>query len=341
MPRTRISVLIALLLSVCAAPGFSADEDVDDSLGQLPEFKLEGVNGQAFDSEQRLRDVAAVITFWRVDQEPSVRILKDLNQLYDEVSKKEIVIVSIVSGGVERSPVDGVMKELGIAFPVLLDPDRRVYGAFGGIVSPSTWFVDRSGVVVDAYPGHRRDFLRVARANVEFLRGRIGEAEREGTVHTRRPPISEKDKDFAGVQTRHRFATRLLEKGQRKAAVKQLRMAWEGDPPLVEAGVELGLLLLEETRDTEALEILERASELAPDDPLASGARAVALIRLGQVQVGADLLRQALQQPVGEPLLYYEMAKLSERSDEPDEARRYYRKGLELMLADRAARRRE
>lgn len=341
MPRARISVIIALLLSVCTAPGFSADEDVDDALGQLPEFKLEGVDGQTFDSEQRLRDLAAVITFWRVDQEPSVRILKDLNQLYDEVSKREIAVVSIVAGGIERPLVDGVVKELGIAFPVLLDPDRRVYEAFGGIVSPSTWFVDRSGVVVDAYPGHRRDFLRAARANVEFLRGRIDETEREETVHARRPPISGKDKDFAGGQTRHRFATRLLEKGQRKAAVKQLRMAWEGDPPLVRAGVELGLLLLEETRNAEALEILDRAVELAPDDPLASGARAVALIRLGQVEAGADLLRHALQQPVGEPLLYYEIARLSERSDEPDEARRYYRKGLELMLADRAARRRK
>jgi len=70
------------------------------------------------------------------------------------------------------------------------------------------------------------------------------------------------------------------------------------------------------------------------------GVRAVALIRLGQVEAGADLLRNPLQQPVGEPLLYYEMARLSERSDEPDEARRYYRKGFELMLADRAARRR-
>jgi len=42
---------------------------------------------------------------------------------------------------------------------------------------------------------------------------------------------------------------------------------------------------------------------------------------------------------VGEPLLYYEMARYSERSDAPNEARRYDRQGLELMLANRSARR--
>ena len=108
---------------------------------------------------------------------------------------------------------------------------------------------------------------------------------------------------------------------------------------MVEAGVTLGLLMLEDARDAEALAIFERVAELGYADPLASGARGVALIRLGREQEGAELLRSALEQPVPEPLLYYEMGKLSERSDAPDEARRYYRKGLEVMLGERAAHR--
>ncbi len=339
MRQTRISLALLLPLSVLTPPGSGAAEDSGGSPRNLSEFRLEGLDGQAFASSQRLRGRGAVITFWRIEQEPSLRILKDLNQLYDEVPQLDVAIVSIVAGAVERPLVEGVVKELEIAFPVLFDPDRRVYAELGVIVSPSTWFVDRSGVVVDAYPGHRRDFLRVARANVAFLRGSIGEAERAERVRARPRPIAEEKRDLAGVQTRYRLALRLLEKGRRKAGVKQLRRVWENDPPLVDGGVKLGLLLLEDARDAEALEILERAAELAPSDPLASGARGVALIRLGQEQAGADLLRHALQQPIAEPLLYYEMARWSERSNAPDEARRYYRIGLELMLTDRAARR--
>ncbi|MCP4039571.1 MAG: hypothetical protein GY733_21690, partial [bacterium] len=138
---------------------------------------------------------------------------------------------------------------------------------------------------------------------------------------------------IAGPATRYRLALRLLEKGRREAALTQLRQAWEGNPPLVDAGVKLGLLLLEDARDREALKILERASELAPGNALASGARGAALVRLGQEEdVGAELLRRALEGSVTEPLLYYEMGRLSERSEAPDEARRYYRKGLESTL---------
>jgi peroxiredoxin len=342
MRWTRTSITIVLLLSIwaiCAAPGFAADEEAEDSLGRLSHFRLTGTDGQEFDSAKQLRDRGAVITFWRIDQEPSVRMLKDLNRLYADVSKQGIAIVSIVAGSVERSKVESAVKELEISFPVLFDPDRRVYGEFGGIVNPSTWFVDRNGVIVDAYPGHRRDFLRVARANLAFLRGQIDEAERVERISTVRQPLAEEAKDLAGVQTHYRLAIRLLEKGQREAAVTQLKMLWENDPPLVEAGVRIGLLLLDEHRDAEALKILERAVKLSPADPLASGARAVAMIRLGHEQVGAEQLRQALRQPIAEPLLYYEMARSSERSDATDEARRYYREGFELMLAERAAHR--
>jgi len=119
----------------------------------------------------------------------------------------------------------------------------------------------------------------------------------------------------------------------------QLESAWEGDPPIVEAGVKLALLLLEQERDAEALKILERASDLAPDNLLASGAKGIALIRTGREQAGAELLNHALQQDVTEPLFYYEIARLNERSGAPDAALHYYRKGLELMLRDRTLRR--
>lgn len=339
MHRTRTSFALALALFVWTAPGFGAEDDASKPPQRLSAFRLQTLDLRAYSSAQQLRDRAALITFWRVDQEPSVRILKDLKRLFDGDTKQEIAIISIVAGAVERPLVVSVVKELEIAFPVLLDPERRVYAELGVIVSPTTWFIDRNGVLIDHYPGHRRDFLNVARINLDFLRGKISEAERTQRVHARSRPLAEEDMELAGGQTRYRLALRLLEKGRRGAAEEQLGTAWRGDPPMIEAGVTLGLLMLEDDRDAEALAILERVEKLGYADPLASGARGVALIRLGREQAGADLLRHALEQPVAEPLLYYEMAKLSERSGAADEARQYYRKGLELMLAERNARR--
>lgn len=104
------------------------------------------------------------------------------------------------------------------------------------------------------------------------------------------------------------------------------------EPRVAVAGVDLGLLLLENGQDEEALAILEQAAERLPDDPRALGAKGVALVRMGSEEEGGRLLREALERGLAEPLLYYEMARLTESRGQEQDALRYYKRGLELML---------
>ena len=64
------------------------------------------------------------------------------------------------------------------------------------------------------------------------------------------------------------------------------------------AGVDLALLLLEEGENEQALELLEQAATLLPGDPRATGAKGVALVRVGRTDEGRDLLRRALESDV-------------------------------------------
>jgi len=138
-----------------------------------------------------------------------------------------------------------------------------------------------------------------------------------------------------GPAARYRLAQKLLARGDRQAAEKQLRKAWETEPGYAKAGVELGLLLLEQGRDEEALEITERALAMSPEVPRAVGAKGLAYIRAGRNEKGEELLREAIARGARQPLFFYEMALLSERLGMPDDARRYYKRGLELMLEER------
>jgi Flp pilus assembly protein TadD len=131
---------------------------------------------------------------------------------------------------------------------------------------------------------------------------------------------------------RYRLAQKLLADGKRDSAKKQLMQAWRAEPPFPAAGVDIGLMLLEDGKSQEALEILKQAAELLPDDPRAMGAVGLALIRSGSTEEGGDLLRRAVEAGAAEPLFFYEMALLSESRGADDDARRYYRAGLELML---------
>ena len=328
--------LATVLLSGGVALASLAADPAEGALEEpipLPEFTLERLDGEPFVSAQELSGRSAVIAFWRLGQKSSVRLLKDLVELRAELPAKEVAIVGVVAGQAAKADIEALVAEIGVEFPILLDPDRSLYAGLGVIVSPTTWFADDQGVVRLVIPGRRRSFPVVARANVEFLRGRISEAERAKRAD--RSHVTIKPFDSKGNKLHRRLARRLLALGKREAAMAELKLAWETQPPLPEAGVDLALLLLEDERNDEALALIEQALTLLPDDPRALGTRGVALIRTGREQEGGDLLRNALKSDVGEPLLYYEMGRLSERTASAVEAGAHYRRGLEVALSRR------
>lgn len=331
-PGNRIPTLgLTCLLVLLVAP-MGRGEPQNAEPPTKAEFHLERLQGGWYTAPRIADGRVLVLTFWRPGQEQSVLILNDLVRIREELSKTKVEIVGIVSGETDRQEVARIVAEAGVDFPVLFDPGRAVYGQFGVIVSPSTWFVDGGGIARLDYPGRRRDFSRVARANVAFLLGEISEQERSQRTGRRAATTTT---ERTAPEARLKLARRLEAKGNHIAAERQLRIAWEATPPLPEAALELALLMLEDDRNEEALQILEKAKEFAPEPPLATGAKGVALIRLGRQNEGLRLLRDAIDKGADAPLLHYELAKTSECSGDSETAMRHYRLGFEKLLEQR------
>jgi Tfp pilus assembly protein PilF len=320
--RALLYSVAILALSLLAAQPLRAGE-------AIAPFQLRTIEGDIFESKAKLTGKVTLLTVWRLDQKYSDRLLRDLVELRKEFSEKEVNIVTFICDEDDVARIKQVVSELRGDLPVLLDPDSRVWAAFGARVCPSCWFIDAELVERFAYPGHRRDFREVARANIEFLLGRIDDEERTARLDRKvAPPTS----GTVSASVRYKLALKLLRSGSRDAARKQLEQAWQMEPRVAAAGVDLGLLLLEDREDEEALAILEQAAELLPDDPRAPGAKGAALVRLGSEDEGGRLLREALERDLAEPLPYYEMARLSESRGQEQDALRYYKRGFELML---------
>ncbi len=316
---------VAMMLALVVTERVQGEERAD----HVAPFRLKGLDGSEFDSEVELAGRVTLVSYWVPGQDRATRCLKNLADLQEEYAGQGVSIVTFVSGEVDRSEVEESVRELELQFPVLLDPDRSVHAAFEIIVSPSFWFVDANQVRHFKFPGCRRDFPIVARANIDFLLGTISEEEREERIERKKAP---RTKGTLGAPVRYRLAKGYLERGNRKAAMREFTKAWEMEPPLVAAGVDLGLMLLQDGENEAAGAILERAVELAPEDPRAMGAKGVALIRLGNTEEGADLLERALEHELAEPLLYYEMGRVSQSRGSFEEASRYFRTSLELLL---------
>ncbi len=330
-------LVVSTLLLLSAGNSFAKDAvreaeegivNTEESSRMAP-FKLKTLDGKTFDSKQQLNGRVSIVVFWRVGQDRSLKLLSDLVELRAAFPEDELNIVTILSGKTDPPEAQQIVNELDLRFPVLLEPERNVYAAFGIIVSPTSWFIDANGTMQLTYPGRRRDFLTTAKAHVEFLLGRISEEEHASRIEKKAAPRSS---GTVGAPIRYRLAKRHLNKGEREAAQEQFLLAWEEKPPFAEAGVDLGILLLEDAKPTEALQVLKEAAELLPDDPRAQGAMGLALIRSGEAKEGEILLRAALANGLNEPLFFYEVGRLSELQGARDEALNFYKTGLKLSI---------
>lgn len=316
---------LPLALLVLSLSTFSAAERTRPE--QVERFQLKTATGQDFDSRD-LEGKPAVISFWRLGQSRSALLLEDLERLHREFKKEGLQVVAIASGDTDRAAVEQLARDLDVSFPILFDPDRTVYRSLGVIVSPTSFFVD-SGTIRFSYPGHWSDFAAVAKANIEFSLGRISQAEREERV---RKKVKQSPRAHVRGGPRYRLACRLLAEGKVAKARRQLELAWNAKPRVVAAGVDLALILLDEGKTQEALDLIGQAAGILPDDPRVLGARGMVLIRSGAVDAGIGPLRQAIEQEVPDPVFYWEFARLSEERGNPEDALLYYKAGFRLML---------
>jgi peroxiredoxin len=69
-----------------------------------------------------------------------------LDTLYKKYGRKGLVVLA-VNVGQRRKMVNALVRELGISYPVLLDPDKAMAGRYDVVGVPRTYLVDRNGVI--------------------------------------------------------------------------------------------------------------------------------------------------------------------------------------------------
>jgi hypothetical protein len=300
---------------------------------RVPSFSLKQPDGKDWQYPLPAADSAEalIIAFWRPDQDRSASLLKDLARIASDEPSSKVRIVAVCSGpqcpGAAKIDVEGKTSPL----PVLLDPDRSVYGAFGIVVTPSVGFIDSAGILRFDYAGYRRDFLVTARAHRDRLLGTITAEEHEQRTNSEHATVPEVVAESALVQ----LALRNLREGRPEMAEGQLRKSWATDPPNREAGTALAFLLLEQERNDEALEILNRLLTAFPDNPEALGAQGLAMMRTSRDGDGQRRLNRAVDGGAGHWLLLYEAGVLAEKGGKYQKAAGLFRKAIEQLVNQR------
>lgn len=116
-----------------------------------PEFALYDLNG----SVVNLRDLqgkVVLINVWATWCPPCRAEMPMIQAAYEQYADQGFVVLAV---NLRENPrtVAAFMQQFGLTFPALLDLDGNVSAAYRATVLPSSFFVDRQGVVRAVYRG--------------------------------------------------------------------------------------------------------------------------------------------------------------------------------------------
>ncbi len=115
-----------------------------------PDLVLPTLDGAEF-SLSELRGTPVVLNFWATWCGPCQRELPELQEASERYAGRVLIVG--VDQGEEAEIVQGYVDELGLTFTVPMDTDFDAADLYNVRGLPTTFFIDRNGVIRDVWAG--------------------------------------------------------------------------------------------------------------------------------------------------------------------------------------------
>lgn len=163
---------LVMALAGAADADSSAVTSLLKSLEYLARPTAPRFSGQTFDGRpvamEELRGKAVLVNFW-VSWCLECRLeLPRLERLHQEFAPQGLAVVG-VNAREDAESIRRHAKELGLTFPLVLDPDGKINAAYGVVGFPTTFVVGRDGRAVALGVGPREWAGPSARALIQTL----------------------------------------------------------------------------------------------------------------------------------------------------------------------------
>jgi peroxiredoxin len=148
-----VRVLAGLLVvaAACAAgPGGAGGH------GRAADFALRDVDGRTVRLSDYLGKDVILINFWATWCAPCAGELPHLERIYEAYRARGFVVLSVAMDGPESVAAVGPQaRRYGLQFPVLLDEETRVVGAYNPKrAAPFSVLIGKDGVVASTHEGY-------------------------------------------------------------------------------------------------------------------------------------------------------------------------------------------
>jgi len=142
---------LSMLITGCSGGGSSSAEVGS----KAPDFCLKDLSGQEY-SLSELRGKPVLLNFWATWCGPCRGEMPYLEEIYREWSGKGLTLFA-VNIGESSSQARGYLQTYGMSLPVLLDSAQTVAKRYNITGIPTTFFIDKNGIIQGKVVGAFRD----------------------------------------------------------------------------------------------------------------------------------------------------------------------------------------
>lgn len=141
------TAFILLFLATTARAIPPAPWEADELIGKpAPDFTLRDLEGEKF-TLRSLRGKVVLVNFWATWCPPCRIEMPSMNSLYEKLKDKGLMILG-VSSDQSEDRIRKFLEKTEIKFPILLDPDNAIAPMYKVIALPTSYIIDRDGVLV-------------------------------------------------------------------------------------------------------------------------------------------------------------------------------------------------
>lgn len=152
-----ISTVLAIATTGCGGPG--AESPAGGGAGPLvgspaPEFDAEKISGEGPTSLKEASGKVVVVDFWGTFCGPCKKSFPKYQELSEKFGSDLSIIAISVDEPEDKGKIPDFIKATGVKFAVVWDKDKSAVKKYAPPTMPSSFIVDRQGVVRHMHVGY-------------------------------------------------------------------------------------------------------------------------------------------------------------------------------------------
>jgi peroxiredoxin len=117
-----------------------------------PDFAVTDLDGKAV-RLSAFRGKVVLLNLWATWCPPCREEMPTMERLHQRLKDQDFVLLAVSQDEEGKRVVEPFVRELGITFPVLVDPEHQVGDRYGVWGYPETFLIDRTGMIVERIIG--------------------------------------------------------------------------------------------------------------------------------------------------------------------------------------------